>query len=245
MFPAFILGIALLAGFLLAGRWYATADTKTLLKALKWLLLATVVAVVLFFVISGRLGWAFATLPALLPWFFRIRAVARAAKTFSRMRQAYGGAGVAGGGDQSDLETRFLRMQLDHETGAMSGVVIAGPFEGRELESMGVAELARLWDFCNAEDKESARVVETYLDRAHPTWRDHAGGSEHESAAASPSGAMDKSEALQVLGLADDASAADIKEAHRRLIAGLHPDHGGSDYLAAQINQAKDILLGD
>ena len=68
MFPAFILGVALLAGMLLAGRWYATADTKTLLKVLKWVLLGTVVSVVIFFIISGRLAWALAALPALLPW---------------------------------------------------------------------------------------------------------------------------------------------------------------------------------
>jgi len=244
MFPAFILGISLLAGFLLAGRWYATADTKTLLTALKWALLGTVLAVVVFFVISGRIAWAFATLPALLPWFYRIRAVARAAKTFSRMRQAYGSGGSAAG-ETSDLETRFLRMQLDHGTGNMSGVVIAGPFEGQKLDGMSVSDLVQLWTFCDAEDAESARVVAAYLDRAHPDWRDHGGAGGEDEAPRAASGIMDRAEALQVLGLADGATRDDIKDAHRRLIAGMHPDHGGSDYLAAQINQAKDVLLGE
>ena len=63
MFSYIILGFALLAGVLLAGRWYATVDTKTLLKALKWTLLGIVVATALFFVVTGRLGWALATLP--------------------------------------------------------------------------------------------------------------------------------------------------------------------------------------
>ena len=75
MLSAFVLGVALVAGILLAGRWYATADAKAVLKAAKWLLLATIIAVVIFFVFSGRLTWAFAALPALLPWFFRLRAL--------------------------------------------------------------------------------------------------------------------------------------------------------------------------
>ncbi len=57
-------------------------------------------------------------------------------------------------------------------------------------------------------------------------------------------GDMDRTQALAVLGLPETASDADIAAAHRRLIAGLHPDHGGSDFLAAQINEARDVLLG-
>jgi hypothetical protein len=246
VFPAFILGVALLAGMLLAGRWYAMADTKTLLKMLKWVLLGTVVSVVFFFIISGRLAWALAALPALLPWFFRLRAVARAAKTFARMRQAYGtGPGAPGTGGSSDLETRFLRMWLDHETGAMSGEVINGPYKGRHLDDMGVPDLVDLWQQCDRDDPESGRVVAAYLDRAHPDWREGEEGVSEDGGSATPFGVMDRAQALQVLGLAEGATAADVKDAHRRLIAGMHPDHGGSDFLAAQINQAKDVLLGD
>lgn len=246
MLPAFVFGVALLAGLLLAGRWYAAADAKTLLKALKWLLLGAIASAVAFFLISGRLAWAFAVLPALLPWFYRIRALARAAKTFARMRQAYGGMGMGAGGagaaGSSDLKTRFLRMWLDHASGVMSGEVTDGPYAGRRLDDMGMADLIGLWRHCEREDPESARVAAAYLDRVHPDWRDRQ--NEHASAAAG-TGPMDRTRALQVLGLAEDADDADIKDAHRRLIAGMHPDHGGSDYLAAQINQAKDVLLGD
>ena len=244
MFPAFILGVALLAGVLLAGRWYAKADTKTLLTMLKWVLLGTVVSVVLFFIISGRVAWALAALPALLPWFFRLRAVARAAKTFARMRQSYG-TGSAGASGSSDLETRFLRMRLDHETGLMSGEVINGPFKGHHLDDMGIADLIKLWQQCGRDDPESGRVVATYLDRVHPDWRESEAGFFEGDGRAGPSGVMDRAQALQVLGLPESATAANVKDAHRRLIAGMHPDHGGSDFLAAQINQAKDVLLGD
>ena len=247
MFPYLILGIALLAGFLLAGRWYATAEPKTLLKALKWALLIIILSISLFFLITGKLAWAIATLPALIPWFLRARSVARMAKTFHRMSQAAAGGSGGGPGETSDVETAFLRMTLDHASGAMTGEVIDGPFAGRRIETMDVGELVELLKQCWTRDEESARIVEAYLDRQHPDWRDAAqeGGPEGASGGGAAGGAMDRAEALQVLGLDETATRADIKEAHRRLIAGMHPDHGGSDYLAAKINQAKDFLLGD
>jgi hypothetical protein len=55
--------------------------------------------------------------------------------------------------------------------------------------------------------------------------------------------AMSDAEALEILGLGPDAAAADIGEAHRRLLQLVHPDHGGSHYLTVKINQAKDVLL--
>jgi len=243
--PYLILGIALLAGFLLAGRWYATADPRTLIKVLKWGLVGLVGAIALFFVFTGRLGWAIATLPALIPWFLRMRSVARMAKTFHRMSQA--GTGSASAGESSSVETRFLRMTLDHASGEMAGEVIAGPFAGRAMGALSFGELMTLLNECRLEDDESARLVEAYLEREFPDWRERAQTGEAPGGQggghAGSSGTMDRAEALQILGLDESASATDIKEAHRRLIAGLHPDHGGSDYLAAQINRAKDVLL--
>jgi DnaJ family protein C protein 19 len=60
----------------------------------------------------------------------------------------------------------------------------------------------------------------------------------------SRSGTMSRDEAYEVLGLHPGASETEIREAHRRLMRGAHPDAGGSDWLAARINQARDILLG-
>ena len=220
---------------LLMANWYASADTKAVMKFLKWGMISLIVGLGLFFLISGRLGWAFMALPALLPWFMRLRVLVRAAKAFSRMT---GGARAAN--QTSDVETPTLRMSLDHESGEMRGQVLKGPFAGWRIEDMTGRDLVQLLNSCRGDDEDAARLLESYLDRHHPSWREE----EPRSNKANSSGStMDRSEAYQVLGLDEGADDTLVKEAHRRLIAGLHPDHGGSDYLAAKINQAKDILL--
>jgi len=248
MFPYLILGLAILAGLLLAGRWFTTADPKLLVKVLKWTLLGVIGTVALFFLFTGRLAWAVFALPALLPWLMRARAAHRMFKTFSRMTSGWGGAAA---GQSSDVETRFLRMALDHSTGKMSGEVVDGDYTGRALAGMSLEELVDLLQTCRVEDQPSAQVLEAYLEREHPDWRDNvqgefegeSGGGENRRDSPS-SGSMGRNEALDVLGLEEGAGVQEIKDAHRRLISGLHPDHGGSSYLAAQINRAKDVLLG-
>lgn len=59
-----------------------------------------------------------------------------------------------------------------------------------------------------------------------------------------PSASMSHEEALKVLGLDPGAGPEAVREAHRRLIAKAHPDGGGSTYLAAKVNEARDVLLG-
>lgn len=144
-------------------------------------------------------------------------------------------------GQTSRIKTDSLEMELDLDTGEMRGRILQGVFAGRPIEHLAPAELAVLWRDCRFADPASAKLIEAYLDRAHPSWREDMARAEGETGAG---GIMTRDVALEILGLKVGASEADIRRAHRELIMKLHPDHGGSDYLAAKINEAKDTLLG-
>jgi hypothetical protein len=144
-------------------------------------------------------------------------------------------------GQQSTVTTEHLSMELDHDTGAMSGRVLKGMFAGRDLDTLKPAEVALLWHDCRFIDPQSAQLLETYLDRIHPTWREDV--SRGESAMRDGDGRMQPEDALNILGLKPGASDEEIRRAHRDLMLKLHPDRGGSTYLAAQVNEAKDVLL--
>ena len=135
-------------------------------------------------------------------------------------------------------------MELDHDTGAMSGEVLEGPFQGRRLSDLNLQQLLDLLDQCATADAQSAAVLEAYLDREHgPDWR-NSEASAGRSQASPPDGQMTRAEAYEILGLEEGAEKDEILAAHKRLMQRLHPDLGGSTYLAAIINQAKDLLLG-
>ena len=144
-------------------------------------------------------------------------------------------------GQVSRVRAAFLEMELDHDTGAMRGRIIAGRHEGVTLDALDVATLT---GFLSEIDEESRALLMAYLDRRAPSWRDNVQG----DPAAGPgrawsSGKMTEEEAYQILGVQPGASAEDIGRAHRALMKKLHPDQGGSTYLAARVNEAKDILL--
>jgi DnaJ domain len=146
------------------------------------------------------------------------------------------------GGQISRVRSAFLEMELDHDTGAMRGRILAGPHEGAELDALDLATLTGcLVDI----DEESRALLMAYLDRRNPSWREHAQGdaATRASSAAWRSGKMTEEEAYQILGVEPGASAEAIGRAHRTLMKKLHPDQGGSTYLAARVNEAKDVLL--
>ncbi len=144
----------------------------------------------------------------------------------------------------STVRTDHLEMQLDHATGAMRGRVLKGFFAGRELDHLKPVELAHLWQDCRFADPQSAQLIETYLDRRHPTWREDLARAEADHPKG-PDGRMARPEALDILGLKDGATPDEIRDAHKKLMLRLHPDRGGSNYLAAKINEAKAVALGD
>lgn len=241
-----VLGVGLLIGLLLLGRWFMTAPPSQMLTTLKWTLVSLAVLVCGFFLVTGRLAWAVAPLGLVL--------AAMGRELMRSLGQRVAAGGMAPGrarrraGTSSDVETRYLRMRLDHDSGDMDGDVIRGRFEGRTLGSLSFDELLALLRDCAQDDEQSTRVLESYLDRAHGAdWRERAAaqaGPEGSSGAGFRAGTMRREEALEILGLEAGAGDDEIRDAHRRLMSKIHPDHGGSDYLAAKINAAKEALLG-
>jgi hypothetical protein len=174
---------------------------------------------------SWLLGWSI--LPNIFPWMSQGRGATPTPRRVSRVRSA------------------MIEMELDHDTGAMDGTVLAGALAGRRLESLDEAALKLLYEQCRRQDPDGVRLLEAYLDRRFAGWRQdaHADADTGPRAQTRP-GAMTEQEAYQILGLEPGASADDVRRAHRALMKKLHPDQGGSTYLAARVNEAKEVLLG-
>ncbi len=154
------------------------------------------------------------------------------------------GSAQPASGKTSRVRSAMVEMELDHDSGEMGGQVLAGRFAGKRLEELSERDLQTLYTECAGGDPEGMRLLEAYFDRRFPGWREDTHGDADAGAGreAEP-GAMTEEEAYQILGLEPGADVAAIRRAHRALMLKLHPDQGGSTYLAARVNQAKDMLL--
>ncbi len=228
---------------LVGGGWlFLKTDAKILARALRY---TAVIALVLLGIILAISGRAFLDVPvgALIFWLAR-GWFARGFPGVSRLKAWLDGKPHQAGA--STVETRWLRMSLDQATGALDGTVLAGRFQGARLSQLSLDQLRELLAECVATDAQSARLIEAYLDRTHGDWRERTRAGRDDAAhGPAKSGAMTPAEAWQVLGLAPGSSRDAIREAHRNLMMKVHPDHGGSTYLARQINAARDVLLED
>jgi hypothetical protein len=239
MIGYFILGVCLLGALGLMGKILLNADPKFLAKGLRYLGFGICAAAALFFLLTGRfaLGLPLAFIAA---GFLRRWALPKLGPRMS------GGPGPSTG-RSSNVETEYLRMTLDHDSGAMRGEVLQGTFAGRELNDLNLTQLIDLLEECRRRDGEAAQILEAYLDRTQgDEWHQHAGdhdGADYAGGNSGAGGAMTRDEAREVLGLDINPSPSEIREAHKRLMLKYHPDKGGSSYLAAKINQAKDLLL--
>ena len=234
-------GLAVLAWAIIASA--LSAKSSTLMRTVKITLGLLVMAAVIGLLITGRYGLAVSLVPVLLATAIRWHGMA------STLQNAFSGISSMSGhptpGKASEVESRYLRMVLDHDSGAMVGEIVQGEFAGRRLDDLELHELISLLAELQRDDSDGVRLLTAWLDRSEYAdgWRDaaHTGSADH---AASSSG-MTRDEAAEILGVAPDAAAEDIKAAHHKLMAANHPDKGGSPWLARQINMARDTLLGE
>lgn len=225
-----LFGLAALAILLWAAQKYLQADPRKLAAVLKLSGGIALLVFAAFLALRGQIGIA-APMAAvglgLLGWL------------------PFGPAGFGArtqksAGQVSRVRSAFLEMELDHDTGAMRGVILAGPREGTRLESLDVDTLMALM---REIDDESRALLAAYLDRRDAGWREHAQADAAAGRGGAPRGPMSQEEAYQILGLQPGAKAEEIVHAHRTLMKRIHPDQGGTNYLAARVNEAKDTLL--
>ncbi|MEE1656320.1 DnaJ domain-containing protein [Microvirga sp. CF3062] len=230
-----LFGIAALALLWWLGKTYTRADPKALAKAIRTVGGVAALGAAVWVGVKGQpglalligglgawaLGWNVLSLSG--PW----RRFQPQPGRFSRIRSA------------------MIEMEIDHGTGAVEGSVLVGAFAGRRLSSLDPASLRRLYDECCAHDPQGVPLLEAYLDRRFTGWRENAQGDrDTRTRTHAQSGVMTKEEAYQILGLQPGASLDEIRKAHRTLMKRLHPDHGGTAYLAARVNEAREVLLG-
>jgi hypothetical protein len=228
--PALLLGVVVLILLLWAVNAFSKADPKQAARVLRYAGGGGALILAAFLLFRGQIGIAIplgAVGLSLLGWvsLWPAGLAGRAQKTkVSRVRSA------------------FLEMELDLDSGTMHGQILAGRHTGASLDALDPQTLIGLL----AEiDDDSRQLLVAYLDRRVPGWREHA---ERDAAAgrgsnAAPRGKMTEEDAYQILGLQPGAGTQEIARAHRSLMKKLHPDQGGSTYLAARVNEAKEVLL--
>lgn len=204
---------------------------------------AGLIIVIVALTVTGRLNWIVAALAATIPVVRRIGTLVRfapwLAALFPGLRTANGSTSRQNtDAGSTTTESSFFRMTLHHASGHMDGEIKEGTHKGHFLSELDVPKLVGL--LAEIRDYDSQRLLEAYLDRNHPEWRTN-GKKTPDTGGQN----MTRSEALSALGLAEHATREEIVTAHRRLIQKLHPDRGGSTYLAALLNRAKDALLKD
>jgi hypothetical protein len=238
-------GLAVLVAGLLILRGFTNANPAIIARQFRFLGGVVLMAIAAGLGLRGRIdlalllgfiGWGLLVGRGVLPW-----------------GRGGWGQSTPSGGQGSRIVTDHLEMELDHDTGAIRGAIRKGRFAGQDIEALSPADIVLLWQDYAFTDPQSAQVLEAYLDRRHPTWRDDverqggtAGdeGSTHQNR--SPrAGGMTRAEALEILGLNEGSDAEAVRSAHRELMKKVHPDLGGSNYLASKINEAKALLVGD
>jgi hypothetical protein len=231
-------GAALIAALLL-WNWFLGADIKRLVRSLRWIVGGLAAVLAAFLLLRGQVG-----IGSILG------AAAWSILKFGRLGPVvFGGGPDLSEDNRSRVKSRFIEMTLDHGTGAVEGRVLSGAFRGQDLIDLDEAQTRTLIEEIES-DPDSVALLESWLDKNRPGWREYFAetgggfsGTGGQGAASDMSDADSEAQDWAVLGLEPGATPDAIRAAHRKLMMAVHPDHGGSSYLAARINQAKDRLL--
>ena len=228
--------------------WLLKEDPKKVAQYLRRGTLWFAIAAIVLLAATGRLNWIFAVVAATLPFLGRVLSLLRyvpiLSQLYSQIQSAQATGAYHSGAttrQTSQVNSRFLHMTLEHDSGKMDGEILEGELKGKRLSELDLPQLKSLLRQYRQRDDESFALLEAYLDRVYgEDWREPG----TEQGATIGNGPMSEQEAREILGVTAKATEEEITNAHRRLMQKLHPDRGGSTYLAAKINQAKDLLLG-
>ncbi len=226
-----LFGVVVLILLLWAVNVFSKADPKQAARLLRYVGGGAALIFALFLLLRGEIGLAIPVGALGLGWLGWL----------TLWPASFGGRTQKRPGQVSRVRSAFLEMELDHDSGAMRGRILAGRHAGYALDALHPQTLIGL---IGEIDNDSRQLLMAYLDRREPRWREHAQGDAGARQASSAArGKMTEEEAYQILGLQPGAGAQEIGRAHRSLMKKLHPDQGGSTYLAARVNEAKDVLL--
>ena len=230
--PALILGVIVLILLLFAAYSFSKADPKQVVRVVRYIGGGAALLFAVFLLVRG------AIVPAVSIGLIGLGLLGHV----SLWRASFGARTQKSAGQASHVRTACLEMELDHDSGALRGRVLTGRHQGAALDDLDLPTLIAL---LGEIDEDSVPLLAAYLDRRQPRWREHAPGDAAAANGSRPSrgGKMTEEEAYQILGIQPGATAQDITRAHRSLMKKLHPDQGGSTYLAARINEAKDVLV--
>jgi len=271
-----LLAVAVLLYLLI--KWFTKTPPKQVVIAAKKYALYAVGAVLLLLVVSGRMHWLYGLVAGLIPLGQRLFTAWRTInyfRSFTSSKQNHSNPdNTASANQASTIQTSFLNMTLDHDSGEMNGTVSKGKFTNQQLSQLNLDQLLELLSECyTVNGSDSVAVLESYLDRYHgacnsacdgtydnstsnsdpnqentksSSWRDrYTNHSSDKTQTIPEENDMTIQQAYLILGLTENVGIKEIKEAHRRLMQRFHPDRGGSTYLSVKINQAKDFLMKD
>lgn len=227
-----LIGGAAVVGALVLYQILFRSDLRKVVRYMRWIVGGAVALLTALLLFRGQVGVASVT-----------GYLAFMILRFGRVGPWSFEGSTIGQDNESTVRSRFITMTLDHDTSEVVGKVVAGVFKGADLGDLGEQETRQLLSEV-ASDPDSLALLETWLDKNRAGWREYFAGEEAADASSGEAATADPDqEAYEILGLRPGATSGEIREAHRKLMMGVHPDQGGSNYLAAKINAAKDRLL--